>query len=89
MKRISIAVLAIACIATCIACTRAAAPDTTATAGRAGAPADDQLVCRKERIIGSHRRQEVCRYRSDLRREREAVRKDLRSTNASAPPPLE
>jgi hypothetical protein len=39
---------------------------------------DDKLICRKERVVGSHMRQEVCEYQSELNKERERSQGKLR-----------
>ncbi len=37
----------------------------------------DRLICRKEQVIGSNRRQRVCRRQSDTDRQREATRTQM------------
>ena len=50
----------------------------------------DKLVCRKERVTGSHFKKRVCRYESDREAERTATQSQMRRMGVgSASPPVE
>lgn len=39
---------------------------------------EDYLICKEELILGSHRKEEVCRYKSEIEAERIATQRELR-----------
>ncbi|NIV17638.1 MAG: hypothetical protein GWN47_04335 [Woeseiaceae bacterium] len=39
---------------------------------------EDYLICKEELILGSHRKEEVCRYRSEIEAERLETQRELR-----------
>ena len=52
----------------------------------AASAGDDDLVCRKESVVGSHMRQTVCRRKSGDRAERDATQQSLRRSPGGAMP---
>ncbi|MDD9937375.1 MAG: hypothetical protein OXT09_27440 [Myxococcales bacterium] len=94
MIRMLIVAIAVFCTFGAIGCKRTRPPETTAAVGgsEAGASAgdEDQLICRRERITGSHQTRKVCRYQRDVRRQRDDARDQVRTGgNANAPNPNE
>lgn len=61
------------------------APNTAAGQGEEVASAEDsgdRVVCRKETVIGSHRKQRVCRRESDSQRQRDAAQGQMGRTTS-------
>lgn len=55
----------------------------TATAPNAGQ--QDELVCWRERTLGSHRLEKICRFRSEIEAEREETQRGLREAQRGGP----
>lgn len=46
--------------------------------GKNRAKKEDYLVCKEELILGTHQKEEVCRYKSDIEEERRATQRAIR-----------
>jgi hypothetical protein len=55
--------------------------------GQVAASSGNRLVCRKEVVIGSHRRQRVCRDEAARNRQRESTQHNLRRAADKGPDP--
>lgn len=84
--RLLIALLPLTLVAAC-----AGAPDAGSTAAAAGAPPSklakatldgDKMICRRERVVGTHRPQRICISKSDRAALAEKARDDLIRRNA-------
>lgn len=60
---------------------------SSSTSGQVAAGSGNRLVCRKEVVIGSHRRQRVCRDEAARNWQREGTQRNLRRANNKGPDP--
>ena len=51
---------------------------TAAQKGKNPTRKENYIVCKEELILGSHRKEEVCRYKSEIEAERKATQRELR-----------
>jgi hypothetical protein len=60
---------------------------SSSTIGQVAGGGGNRVVCRKETVIGSHRRQRVCRDQAARKSQRENTQRNLRGAANKAPDP--
>ena len=60
-------------------------PAVAKTATAPNAAKKDELVCWRERTLGSHRLEKICRFRSEIDAEREETQRGLREAQRGGP----
>jgi hypothetical protein len=82
MKRLPMVWLAAALLG--CATTRSAAPGADSGSELASGEEGRRLVCRREKVVGSHRKQRVCQYEEDRKRQRVSSQEGLGKSRSGA-----
>jgi hypothetical protein len=62
-------------------------PNTAAQSTGPAGP-DDKLICHREKVVGSHMKQNVCEYESERQRQRENAQRMLRERTPTQADPM-